>query len=230
MLTSPGLRLITKMLYPKSTISHFKVNNAVAFTIDDGFCGIDNADGCMLDDTRKLLNKYNAHATFFITGSHCKNTTLTSVNQLIDDGHEIANHSMMDWTYKNYSKADFKSDLLLTKKVLSQYNQKYSYWYRAPMGQLSNNMNEVLHENNMVHVLPDTFAHDTYIPDPKWISKYILKRIKPGSIILIHMPEKNIRQWNYEAIELTLKGIQEKNMSILNLTEMKQLEKRVISL
>ena len=29
------------------------------------------------------------------------------------------------------------------------------------------------------------------------------------------MPEKNIRQWNYEAIELTLKGIQEKNMEII---------------
>ena len=41
-LTIPGLRTMTNLIYPKSTISHFNKNGAVSFTIDDGFCGIDN--------------------------------------------------------------------------------------------------------------------------------------------------------------------------------------------
>ena len=40
------------------------------------------------------------------------------------------------------------------------------------------------------------------------------------------MPEKGVREWNYKAIELTLKGLKEKNLQILNLTEIKQLEKQ----
>ena len=29
------------------------------------------------------------------------------------------------------------------------------------------------------------------------------------------MPEKGVREWNYKAMELTLKGLKEKNYSIL---------------
>ena len=37
LLTAPSLRIMTKLIYPKSTISHFNRDGAVAFTIDDGF-------------------------------------------------------------------------------------------------------------------------------------------------------------------------------------------------
>ena len=66
----------------------------------------------------------------------------------------------------------------------------------------------------------------TAIPDSKWIAKYILKRVKPGSILLIHMPEKGVREWNYEAIELTLKGLKEKNLKILNLSQISKLSEQ----
>ena len=81
-------------------------------------------------------------------------------------------------------------------------------------------MQRVLKTHDMIHVLPDVFAHDTFIPDPKWIAKYILKKVKPGSIILIHMPEKGLREWNFEAMKLTLIGLQEKGLKVLNLSQM----------
>ena len=40
------------------------------------------------------------------------------------------------------------------------------------------------------------------------------------------MPEKGVREWNYEAIELTLKGLKEKNLKILNLSQMNELSKK----
>ena len=223
-LTMPGLRTLTNLLYPKTTISYFNVNNAVAFTIDDAFCGIDNKNGCMLKEVKELFKTYNAHATFFVSGTHCKNVSKKLVNELIKDGHEIANHNMMDWSYKEYSKDEFEYDLLLTKNILLNYNQEYSKWYRTPFGHLSENIQNILNKHNLINVLPDAFAHDTYIPDPKWIAKTILRQVKSGSIILIHMPETGIREWNLEAIELTLKGLQKKNMEILTLSEIEQLE------
>ena len=56
--TVPGLRLLTKFIYPKSTISHFTVENAVAFTIDDGFCGVDNPIKCKLNTVLRLLSPF----------------------------------------------------------------------------------------------------------------------------------------------------------------------------
>ena len=182
----------------------------------------------MIEEVRKLFKSYNAHATFFIAGSHCNNVSIKDVNSIIDDGHEIANHNMMDWSYQNYSIDEFEFDLNLTKDILSLYKQKYSSWYRAPFGKLSKNMQKVIDRENLIHVVPDAFANDTYIPDPNWISKYILKRVKPGSIILIHMPEIGVREWNYEAMKLTLQGLKERNLKVLNLSEIKLLQNETV--
>ena len=72
----------------------------------------------------------------------------------------------------------------------------------------------------MIHVVCDAFASDTSTPDPVWISKYITKKTKPGSILLIHMPEKGVREWNLEAMELTLKWLKDNNFKVVTLTEL----------
>ena len=223
LLTAPSLRIITKLIYPKSTISYFNRENAVAFTIDDGFCGVDNPGGCMLKDVLRLLKSCNAHATFFITGSHCKHTSRYDVDALITDGHELANHNMMDWPYTSYLEAEFALDLDTTENILSQYRKAPSLWYRAPFGRINKIMQKVINDRKMNHVVCDAFANDTAIPDANWISRYILKRVKTGSIILIHMPEKGVREWNLEAIRLTLDGLLKCNLKVVNLTELQNI-------
>ena len=221
LLTSPGLRVMTKLIYPEKTISHFKRHGTVAFTIDDGFCGVDNPGGCMVKDVRRLLKSFNAQATFFITGSHCQHTSKDDVDALLADGHELANHSMMDWPYTSYSETEFAIDLDTTENILSKYRTISCSWYRAPFGRINKVMQKVLNDRKMHHVVCDAFANDTAIPDAYWISRYILKRVKTGSIILIHMPEKGVREWNLKAMRLTLNGLVNRNLQIVNLTELK---------
>ena len=175
LLTAPSLRIMTKLIYPKSTISHFKSNGAVAFTIDDGFCGIDNPGGCMLKDVIRLFKLCNAQATFFITGSHCDHTSRHVIDTLLADGHELANHSMMDWPYTSYLEKEFALDIDATENILAQYRKTVPLWYRAPFGRINKIMQKVLNERKLCHVVCDTFANDTAIPDANWISRYILK-------------------------------------------------------
>ena len=47
--------------------------------------------------------------------------------------------------------------------------------------------------------------------------------VVPGSVILIHMPERGVREWNYKAIEWTLKGLKERKLDVLNLSEIKNI-------
>ena len=219
-LSIPGLRFMTRHVYPKSTISHFDRMGAVAFTIDDGFCSLDNKNGCLLEEVRSLLKSYDASATFFISGSHCQHVKESTIKDLINDGHELANHNMMDWPYDKYTSEEFLRDLNFTENILLKYRSKPSTWYRAPFGRISKEMQKIIDDKKMVHVVTDAFANDTTIPDAKWISNFILRKVKPGSIILIHMPEKNVREWNLQAMKETLEGLKQKNYKIVNLTKL----------
>ena len=225
LLTSPGLRVMTRLIYPKSTISHFHIgDNVVAFTIDDGFCGLDNLEGCMIEEVRELFKSYDAKATFFITGSHYNEDLQFDIELLLADGHELAHHNMMDWSYADYSEQDFKIDFDQASNILNIYTSNTLKWYRAPFGRLSKTMQKVLDDNSMIHVVSDAFANDTAIPDPEWISKFILRKVKPGSIVLIHMPEKGVREWNFEAIRLTLEGLSKKGIKIVTVSELNSMK------
>ena len=192
----------------------------VAFTIDDGFCGLDNPDGCMIDDVRLLFERYNSKATFFTTGSHSQNVSKSEVLHLLNDGHELANHGMYDTPYNNFSKKDFENDLDQTDAILKKYTNNIPSFYRAPHAKYSKTMDIVIKERGLTHVVCDAFATDTSTPDPEWISSYITKKTKPGSIILIHMPERGVREWNLKAMELTLMWLKDNNFKVVTLTEL----------
>jgi len=224
-LSTPGMRFMANIYFPKSTIINLDVDNTVAFTIDDGFCGIDNPDGDMTNEVRELFNKYDAKATFFVTGSHCSHTNKEDIITLLADGHEIANHGMYDTPYNEFSKDAFEKDFNETDKILKQYTEDIPKWYRAPHAKISKTMQQVIDKKGYTHVVCDGFASDTSIPDPKWISRFIPKKVKPGSIVLIHMPEKGIREWNFEAMELTLKGLKDKGYQIVTFSKLYQLSK-----
>tara|TARA_Y100001970_G_scaffold122493_2_gene151870 strand:+ start:43111 stop:43944 length:834 start_codon:yes stop_codon:yes gene_type:complete len=220
-LSLPGMRFMADMVFPDNVISYLDVEDKiVAFTIDDGFCGRDNPNGDMTDEVVELLKKYNAKATFFTSGSHCDYTSYEAIKNLLDNGHELANHSMYDFPYNKYSKEQFKSDFDSTYNKLIKYTDNIPKWYRAPHAKISKTMDNFLDEEGYRHIMCDGFANDTSIPDAKWISSFILRKIKNGSIILIHMPEKGFREWNFEAMDLTLKGLKEQGYKIVTFSEL----------
>ena len=53
----PGMRFMANLNFPESTIIFLMLKNAVAFTIDDGFCGEDNSNGDMTKEIRELFKK-----------------------------------------------------------------------------------------------------------------------------------------------------------------------------
>ena len=53
--------------------------------------------------------------------------------------------------------------------------------------------------------------------------KECFKRVKAGSVILIHMPERGVREWSLEAMRLTLDGLLKRNLKIVNLTKLQNM-------
>eukprot|EP00301_Raphidiophrys_heterophryoidea_P007728 c12953_g1_i4.p2 GENE.c12953_g1_i4~~c12953_g1_i4.p2 ORF type:complete len:108 (+),score=25.87 c12953_g1_i4:223-546(+) len=85
---------------------------------------------------------------------------------------------------------------------------------------MSKAMQSVLDEYNMTTVMLDCYANDCLVCDAKWVADFILSYVQDGSIILIHMPERGFREWNFEAIALTLQGLQERNLRAVTVSEL----------
>ena len=102
--------------------------------------------------------------------------------------------------------------------ILAEHQPEPSPWYRAPFGRLNKKMQAVLEEKGLTHVVSDAFANDTEIPDAEWVADFVLKNTKPGSILLIHMPERGRREWNFEAMRLTLEGLKERGLAVTTLS------------
>lgn len=93
-------------------------------------------------------------------------------------------------------------------------------WFRSPSGFLSNNMKRVIERHGFTHVLGDCYANDPFITDPKFISDTMLEHVMHGSILIIHMPERGFREYNYDALQFILKGLQAMGLKAVSLSEL----------
>lgn len=208
-----GPRRLVPRLYPEPTICYYDirrypgVNGMAAFTIDDAFCGPDNPGGSMLPEVLDLLGDYNAKATFFVTAEHMEGVSAALCKRLLRDGHELANHCTRDRAYDRDDRASFEADVQATNDLLAEMGSPSTRWFRAPMGKANATMLEVIEACGLKHVMLDCYGQDTEIPDPQFIADLLLRYVTSGSIFLIHMPERGMREWNFDAMEQTLAGL-----------------------
>lgn len=221
-----GPRRVVPKLFSPETVSfydvkeHPAVRGHVAFTVDDGFCGVDNPEGDMTQEVADLFRKHDARATFFITATHTPNANPSGVAALLEGGNELANHGTEDRPYHQDSQEAFAQDLDETDRAIHQFQKTKVPWYRAPHARFSKAMEAEISARGMTHVMVDSFANDTAIPDPKWIAECVLRNAKDGSVLLVHMPEKGVREWNLEAMEWVLEGLEKKGLKAVTFSEL----------
>lgn len=152
-------------------------DRAVALTFDDG---PDPATTPLLLD---VLARHGAQATFFLMGSRAR-AHPDLVARIVAAGHEIANHSMSERASVSLSAAEFEQDLLETHAALSEHGPVR--WFRPASGWFSPRMLAVAREHGYGCVLGDVTILDAQSRDPERQSKAMLKRVRPGSIIILH--------------------------------------------
>ena len=166
----------------------------------------------MLPEVLDLMAQHQAKATFFVTAEHMEGVTPSMVERLLADGHELANHCTQDRAYDHEPRARFLADLEATNQLLTRLGSPSPRWFRAPMGKVSQTMLEVLEDRGMEHVMLDCYGQDTEIPDGQFIAEILLRHLRSGSIFLIHMPERGMREWNFDAMERCLSGLSSRGL------------------
>ncbi|MFN2147095.1 MAG: chitin deacetylase family protein [Anaerolineales bacterium] len=184
----------------------------VALTIDDG---PDPATTAVILDT---LAKYDASATFFVLADHIPGNE-PLLERMVAEGHEIGNHMVTDQPSIRLTDADFERRLLAARQALAPFSN--SDWFRPGSGWFNRTMLATLARYGYHTVLGSIYPWDAHIPSSRFASHYILRRVFPGAVIVLHDVEdrgaRTVRTLKTILPELSARGYR-----VVTLTELTQ--------
>jgi len=232
-MTAVGQRSHLSTLFPATVCyydaeAHPGVMHSLALTIDDAPCSQREAGKSMVSEVQKLLREFNAKATFFLCTDFVDGYEEALV-ELVQDGHEVANHCPADRSYANDRVEDFEASLLQAENVCDNIRQQANVtapgavrWFRAPHAKVSAAMRQVINRHGFSHVLTDCYANDPWITDPSFIAETMVLRATHGSIAVLHMPEKGFREYNLQALREFLAGVTARGFRVITLSNLHQ--------
>lgn len=181
----------------------------IALTFDDG----PNEMTLLVLD---VLRKYNARATFFCIGKNIE-THPEILKRTIEEGHTIGNHSFshspfFDFYKKNQVIAEIKQTDALIESVLG----KKTTLFRPPYGVTNPSIRRALAVTKHKTIGWNIRSLDGVVKKEDFLLDRIIKRIKPGGIVLLH--DTSIQTVN--VLEQLVSFLQTNNYAIVPLEEL----------
>lgn len=161
-----------------SQISHGPRNQrGVALTFDDG------PNGGTTLAVADLLDARGVKGTFFSVGKAVEARPDISA-ALVARGHLLGNHSYhhdsTSWLDPRYP------ELMRTQRTFRRRLARCPAFFRAPHGQHTPFMAAVVHRHGMKMIGWDDSAGDWATRNASLVARRILRRIRPGSIVVLH--------------------------------------------
>lgn len=184
----------------------------VYLTFDDG------PDPSTTVEVLKVLNRHKVNATFFLTGQNVEKYP-NVVTQIVNSGHSIGEHSYEHTHAWRTGPVKTAKDLLKGKRVIEKFtNGRGMILFRPPFGK----MNFVTLLYILIYRRKVAFwsidAKDFLSKDKKEIASYILSKLKPGKVILLHDKNRNGTEM-IGALELILENVKNSNMKFAALDD-----------
>ena len=186
------------------------LETVVALTIDDG------PDPVQTPRILDILGQYDAHATFFLISNRIAGNEAI-VQRMLDEGHEIANHMVYDEPSIRLSPDEFERRLLEADQILSQYGE--TIWLRPGSGWYNNGMLDIIEEHGYRCALGSVYPFDPQIGSTWFIKNYILWKVNPGEVIVLHDYGARGRR-TAEALAAILPELQERGYRVVALSDL----------
>lgn len=134
------------------------------------------------------------------------------VDKIVQEGHEVGNHS---WSHDDFTKlesADVKSEIDRTAAAVEAAAGVSPLAVRPPYGATNENVNEVIGVKPVLWTI-DTMDWKSH--DPKAICAIVKKEAKDGSIILMH----DIHQTTAEALDELVSSLQKQGYEFVTVSD-----------
>lgn len=184
----------------------------VALTFDDG------PSVPYTEQILDILNKHDVKATFYLLGVNIK-THPYIVKRMIQERHELGNHSMSHEYLKKKSIQQIENDIGQVDQLIRKQGYEGAITFRSPFGQVSDNIQQAVHNLNKKNVLFSYLSEDWEGPPAKVIHERIMKRIRPGFIITLHDGGKR-RRSTVEATEMLIVTLKEQGYRFVTVGEL----------
>lgn len=174
----------------------------ISITFDINWAEKDN-----LESILNILDKYNVKGTFFIMGGWV-NYSDENVNKLIaidEGGHEIGNHSYMHPGFTKITFERMKEELNKTDDIIEKYTGKKPELFRFPSGEYNKDCFKKVSGLGYKCIQWNADSVDWKELGADVEYNRVMKKVKPGSILLFH----NNAKYTPENLERIIKELQE---------------------
>lgn len=189
----------------------------VAFTFDDG---PKPTTPLLLD----ALKENDLIGTFFVVGFQAEKRP-EMLLRMLADGHEIANHSFTHPNLTYLTPAQVQRELCRTSVTVHQITGKRPLFYRPPGGNFNGPVADAASSLGMAgaYWTVDGFKFESYPSTPQKLADFVLNRLKPGAVILLH----NAPSITVEAIPLLVAGLKARGYRAVTMSELVKKSVRV---
>jgi peptidoglycan/xylan/chitin deacetylase (PgdA/CDA1 family) len=194
---------------PKTTP---KLKGAAAITFDDG-------PGAHTARLLNALKQYNAKATFFVVGSKVSNNKAL-IQRMIDEGHEVANHSYSHPNFTKLSDAQVLSQIRKTSDAIAAITGEKPTLLRPPYGSFTRRITNLAEQEGLALVLWSPSPEDWKYRDVDYVYKYIIDNVKAGSTLLLH----DIHKTTVDGFIKALPVLIERGLKLVTVSELVDLK------
>ena len=163
-------------------------DNIVRFNTDQRIVALTFDDGPSPPNTERLLDvlaKHDVKATFFMIGNRVERHPETA-RRVIAEGHQVGNHSYSHPLLGFLPPHSVQRQIERTDELLRRVGVTGDIVFRAPVLTRFLPVAWVLAKGNRAHISCDVWSWDWTTQNSDRITKTVLKKVKPGSIIVLH--------------------------------------------
>ncbi|MBI4330001.1 MAG: polysaccharide deacetylase family protein [Chloroflexi bacterium] len=155
-----------------------RVFPTIALTFDDG--PVEPCTGEVLD----VLSTHGVKATFFVIGRNAERHPQT-LQRLVGEGHAMGNHTQDHRRRRAFFPRQMADDILRCQETVRRITGMTPVLFRPPHG-MAFGIGGFLARNGLLRVGWSVSSQDWRLDSPGEISKRVIKRTRPGAIVLLH--------------------------------------------
>jgi len=143
--------------------------------------------------------------------------------RVVSEGHEIGNHSYSHPIYLYQRARRTRQELELTQAVISETTGARPKFARPPCGVRTPAYFAAAQSLGLCTVQWDVAGFDWKRRSAEQIAESVLRRSRPGSIVLLHDGDSEGKQHRREtvaALPLIIEGLRDKGLRVAPLTEL----------
>jgi peptidoglycan/xylan/chitin deacetylase (PgdA/CDA1 family) len=205
-----GSTFITSNYHVKTYCSNpLETEKKIALTFDDG----PNEMTLLVLD---VLRQYNAKATFFCIGKNIE-AHPDIFKKIVEDGHTVGNHSYSHSPFFDfYRKKQVIAEIKQTDALIESFLGKKTTLFRPPYGVTNPSIRRALAITQHKTIGWNIRSLDGITKKEKFLLDRIIKRIKPGGVVLLH--DTSIQ--TVQVLEQLLSLLQKNNYAVVPLEQL----------